>query len=146
MKILKNILTKRKPADKTGEIEDKIVIKTNVSNADGEQIAFSEFGGIWIKFQELSDYQFMNIVVVGKNKFKTFKGCQLVFVGENTELKLFSDTREIESDNSNISNIWVTQLCFDITNKNIDIILNKEANKVDLIFEKKSESFEIIKN
>ena len=146
IKLLKYIVTKLGEIDTSEENYVDSYTENRISKADGEQIAFSEKGGIWIKFQELAEYQFMNITVVGTKKFKTFKGCQLVFTNENSELKLLSDTREIESDNSTISSRWITQLCFDITNKNIDMIINKDADKVDLIFEKKSESFQIIKN
>jgi ribonuclease HI len=144
--ILKAIVTKLGGIDTSEENYVDTFTEDKISNVDGELIASSQFGGIWIKFQELADYQFMNVLVVGKHKHKTFKGCEMVFKTENSELKLFSDTREIESDFTNVSSRWVTQMTFDITNENIDVITNKEFIKVDLIFEKNTESFEILKD
>ena len=45
--------------------------ENRIVNVPGEQIASIENGGIWVNFQELSDYHFMNIIVIGKKKFKT---------------------------------------------------------------------------
>lgn len=119
--------------------------ESKIENIKGEKIASSENGGIWIEFQELAEYHFMNVIVVGKKKIKTFNGCELVFDGKENEMKLKSDMQEIVSDFSNISNRWITFLSFDITDLNIDYILNKEAEKVTLYFKKDSESFDILK-
>jgi len=37
-----------------------------MKTVNGEQIAFTENGGIWAEFQELTEFQFMNITVIGK--------------------------------------------------------------------------------
>lgn len=116
-----------------------------IKTVNGEQIAFTEHGGIWAEFQELTEFQFMNITVIGKTKFKTYDGCQLIFVSNHSELHLVSDTLEIESDYSNVSERWITEISFDITDKNIEMITHKEAIKVHLNFKKNSESFDIIK-
>jgi len=119
--------------------------ESKIENIKGEKIASSENGGIWIEFQELAEYHFMNVIIVGKKKIKTFNGCELVFVGKENEMKLKSDMQEIVSDFSNISNRWITFLSFDITDLNIDFILNKEAEKATLYFKKDSEIFDILK-
>lgn len=143
--ILKAIVTKLGGIDTSEKNHVDTFTENRMTNVPGEQIASSANGGIWIELQELSEFQFMNIVVIGKKKFKSFNGCELVFISANSELKLVSDSREIESDSSNISNRWITLISFDITNQNIDMIINKEATKVNLNFKKNSESFEIIK-
>ena len=143
--ILKSIVTKLGGVDTSEKNHVDTFTENRILNVSGEQIASIENGGIWIEFQELSDYQFMNIIVIGKKKFKTFDGCELVFVSNNSELKLVSDSKEIESDFSNVSNRWITQIAFEITNVNIEMISNKEATNVHLNFKKDSETFEIIK-
>ena len=143
--ILKSIVTKLGGVDTSEKNHVDTFTENRILNVPGEQIASIENGGIWIEFQELSDYQFMNIIVIGKKKFKTFDGCELVFVSNNSELKLVSDSKEIESDFSNVSNRWITQIAFEITNVNIEMISNKEATNVHLNFKKDSETFEIIK-
>lgn len=143
--LLKTIVTKLGGVDTSEKNHVDTFTENRILNVPGEQIASIENGGIWIDFQELSDYHFMNIIVIGKKKFKTFDGCELVFTSNNSELKLISDSKEIVSDFSNVSNRWITQIDFDITNINIDMIIKKEANLVHLNFKKDSETFEIIK-
>lgn len=143
--LLKTIVTKLGGVDTSEKNHIDTFTENRILNVPGEQIASIENGGIWVDFQELSDYYFMNIIVIGKKKFKTFEGCELVFTSNNSELKLISDSKEIASDFSNVSNRWITQIAFDITNINIEMIVNKEANSVHLSFKKDSETFEIIK-
>jgi len=69
----------------------------------------------------------------------------LIFVSNDSELHLVSDTLEIESDYSNVSDRWITEISFDITDKNIEMITHKEAIKAHLNFKKNSESFDVIK-
>jgi hypothetical protein len=145
IKILKAIVTKLGGVDTSEKNHVDTYTENKIINVPGEQIASIENGGIWIEFQDLAGYNFMNIIAIGKKKYKTFDGCELVFVSDNSELKLISDSREIESDFSNVSNRWITAISFDVTNQNIDMITNKEATKVNLNFKKDSESFEIIK-
>lgn len=145
IKILKTIVTKLGGVDTSEKNHVDTYTENRIVNVPGEQIASIENGGIWIEFQELVEYNFMNIIVIGRKKHKTFDGCELVFLSDNSELKLISDSREIESDFSNVSNRWITAISFDVTNQNIDMITNKEATKVNLNFKKDSESFEIIK-
>lgn len=143
--LLKTIVTKLGGVDTSEKNHVDTFTENRILNVPGEQIASIENGGIWVDFQELSDYHFMNIIVIGKKKFKTFEGCELVFTSNNSELKLISDSKEIASDFSNVSNRWITQIAFDITNINIDMMIKKEANLVHLNFKKDSETFDITK-
>lgn len=145
IKILKLIVTKLGGVDTSEKNHVDTFTENKIINVKGKQIASSENGGIWIEFQELSEFQFMNIIVIGKKKFKTYEGCELLFSSDNSDLRLISDTREIESDFSNVSDRWITTISFDITNQNIEMITNKEASQVHLNFKKESETFSVIK-
>lgn len=114
---------------------------------DGEKIATKSNGGIWIKHQELAGYNYLNALIIGENKIKTFNGSDLTFLSANNEaiLKLTSDTREIKSEFSNISNRWITEISFDITGINIDTINNKTSSKIILETKKTREDFETLK-
>ena len=114
---------------------------------DGEKIASIKNGGIWVKFQELAGYNYLNLLIIGQNKIKTFNGSTLTFLSENNEieLKLNSDTREIESEFSNVSNRWITEISFDITDVNIDVIQNKTSSKIQLVSKKTEEIFDTLK-
>lgn len=145
IKILKSIVTKLGGIDVSEKNHVDTFTENRIGNIKGTQIAFSATGGIWIVYQELADYNFLNVIIVGQNKLKTFDGCELVFSNSGFEQKLISDTREIESDFSNVSNRWITHISFDITNINVDFIEDKKADRVQINCKKINEVFNIIK-
>jgi len=120
------------------------VTEFKLVNARGEKIASSENGGIWAEINELADYTFLDLIVVGNKKIKTAEGCEIVFKAAAKEVKLVSDMKEIESNHSNVSNRFITEISFDITNLEVDFILNREAETVTLKHKKEVEIFEII--
>ncbi len=145
IKILKTIVTKLGGVDTSEKNHVDTFTENKMNTVKGEKIATSDNGGIWIEFQELASYTFMNIIVIGNKKIKTIDGCQLNFILKNDNFLLDSDTKEIESDFSNVSNRYITAVSFDITNLNIEFITNKEADFIEFIFKKDIERFEIIK-
>lgn len=145
IKILKAIVTKLGGVDVSEKNHVDTYTENRIYNAKGTQIAASENGGIWIEYQEISGYTFLNTIIIGRNNLKTLNGCELVFSGNNFESKLISDTREIESDSSNVSNRWITNIPFDVTDVNLDFIENKTADTVQLNCKKVNEVFNILK-
>ncbi|WP_396148699.1 hypothetical protein [Flavobacterium sp.] len=121
------------------------VTESKIENVKGEKIASSINGGIWAEINELSEYSFLDIIIIGNRKMKTFEGCEIIFQGAEKELKLISDTKEIESNYSNVSNRFITEISFDITNLNIDYILDREAEIVTLKHKKEVEIFKVLK-
>lgn len=121
------------------------VTESKIENVKGEKIASSINGGIWAEINELSEYSFLDIIVIGKMKIKTFEGCEIVFQGAEKVLKLLSDTKEIESNYSNVSNRFITEISFDITNLEIDYVLNREAEIATIQHRQKVEIFTILK-
>lgn len=145
IRILKSIVTKLGGVDVSEKNHVDTYTENKITTVKGTQIASSETGGIWIEYQELSDYVFLNTIVIGQNNLKTWDGCELVFLGNDFEYTLVSDTKEIESNSSNVSNRWITHIAFDITEINIDFIKNKVADSVQLNCKKVKEIFNIIK-
>ncbi|WP_298519174.1 hypothetical protein [uncultured Kordia sp.] len=110
----------------------------------GEQIAASEAGGIWAGIQELNGYVFMELVILDTTKIKTFKGISLKFLGDN-QLTLDSDTKEVNSEFSDLFNRWLTQVSFEISKKELNFIKRKKYTQVQLDFKNKSLMFEVKK-
>lgn len=120
-------------------------IETLMHQIPGEKIAELENGGIWVEFIELGDYEFMDVHIVGFEKYKTYDGAELQFKVGTKELgKLQSDTKEIESHHSNVSNRYLTTVNFEITNLNLDFLFDREADTVAFICKNKEEIFKII--
>ena len=72
---------------------------------------------------ELAGYLFLQTIIVGKLKTKTFKGASLNITGDEFELNLKSDMLELESNSSKIANRYITPIDF--------IINDNEAKKID---------------
>lgn len=110
----------------------------------GEQLAISETGGIWAGIQELNGYVFMEMIILDTTKIKTFKGVSVTFLGEN-ELKLASDSKEVNSEFSDLFNRWLTQISVEVTKKDLNYIKKKKYTQIQLDFKKKSLVFEVKK-
>lgn len=115
-----------------------------ITDVIGDKIASHETGGIWIKVQELAEFHFLNVTIVGNKNFKTNKGITFYFVGNDKTYELHSDTKEIESDLSNVSNRWITQFSFDITEIDFDTMLT-EGNTIEVKNNKQTEVFRVLK-
>ncbi|PKA83767.1 hypothetical protein ATE92_1933 [Ulvibacter sp. MAR_2010_11] len=96
--------------------EDKII------NVEGDKIAESEEGQLYVGLQELNGYLFLETILVSGTNFKTFDGATLSFLGEEQDFILKSDTQEIISDHSNVSGRFMTHISFDITEEEIELI------------------------
>lgn len=145
LKILKAIVPKLGGIDVSEKSHVDTYTENKMIRVDGIRIAASDRGGIWIEYQDLAGYTFLNIIVIGQYNLKTLEGCELIFSGSGFEHKLVSDTKEIESDFSNVSNRWITRIAFDVTDINVDFIENKTADTIELIGKKSKEIFNAIK-
>ena len=112
------------------------VTEEKINNVEGDIIAESEEGIIYSKVSELNGYYFLDIIVLNEMNIKTFNGATLSFSGDESFI-LNSDTQEIESDYSNVSDQYMTKISFDITENEIELIKSKKYEQVTLAFKKK---------
>lgn len=91
----------------------------------GIKIAGEQSLGIWIDFKELAGFTFLELTMLSKTNIRTFKGIELSFLGGEMEMFLESDTKEIVSDYSNVSDRWMVQASFEVCKEDIDFIENK---------------------
>ncbi|ARV14723.1 hypothetical protein [Polaribacter sp. SA4-12] len=104
--------------------EDKI------ENVSGEKYGVSKLGFIYVEFQELGGFYFLNTTVISASDFKTNKGSILEFNSDAEELILKSDDYMLESDFSNVSNRWITKINYSVSEEELKQIYNKEFNSV----------------
>jgi hypothetical protein len=109
-----------------------------ISAIKGEKIAASPYGQLFVTYQNLSGYEFLNASILSATDIKTIKGCQLVFESQNNSITIPSDSKEIESDFSNVSNRYLTKISFVIDESQKEMILKGNFKKVSLNFKKKS--------
>jgi len=113
------------------------VTEEKIENIGGDKIAESQEGVIYGGIDELNGYLFLETMILSGINLKTFKGATLGFKGPSP-FKLKSDTQEIESDFSNVSNRFMTRVSFDITEDEIQLIKDKKYDTVVLQVKKKS--------
>lgn len=147
LNLLKTIVTKLGGVDTAQATHIDTFTEEKINGIPGEKMAQSNTGGgIWIEFQELAGYIYLNVNIVNEKKMNNFNGCSLTFYNEQDEIiKLESDTKEIESNFSNVSNRWITEVSFDVTDYNLDFLEHKTANTVKLEYKKTMEIFDLIK-
>ena len=109
-----------------------------ITNISGVKIAESKDGQLYVEFQELAGFDFLESIILSRENIKTFKGAKLSFIGDNDELILDSDITEIESDYSNVSNRWMTKVSYVVTKDDIKFITEKKANLIVFEYKKKS--------
>ena len=144
MKLLKavdKVLARMGSSKATERAYNEPLTEAQIKEIPGEQLGVSETGGIWGGVQELNGYLFMELIVLETAKVKTFKGATLRFIGEN-ELTLESDTKEVNSEFSDVFNRWITQISFEITKKDLNYIKKKSFKQLQLDFKKKSFVFD----
>jgi len=111
---------------------------------EGERLAESNDGVLYINYQELGGYEFLNLMIFSRINIRTKSHCKILFCGKSN-LELTSDEEEIESDNSNPAKIWITTMSFDITKDQIKYISSKVADEITLSYKKKIIVFKTVK-
>ena len=104
--------------------------ENKIRQINGEKIAVASNGGIWVEYQELAGCIFINATVLSSVGIKTFKGSKLSFLGGKKDLIISSDTTEIESDYSNVSNRWITNISYIVSDEDIQFINSKEYSLI----------------
>ncbi len=118
-------------------LQDDTFNEEEYQEMQGNKIAASNEGIIYAGINELNGYLFLETVVVSRLNIKTLNGATLKFSGA-TDFTLPSDTQEIESESSKVSNQYTTQISFDIGKEEIDLIKNKKYDTVVFSFKKKT--------
>ena len=114
-----------------------------IANVAGEKYGNSDFGLLYVEYQELGGYFFLNTTVISGSSFKSKKGATLEFKSKDNNLTLTSDDYMIESDFSNVSNSWITQINYPITEKEIQLVGNKKFDLVGFKVKKYNIEFKI---
>ena len=102
-----------------------------ISNIKSEKYGVSEYGILYIDFQELAEYFFLETTILSNTDFKTNKGATLTFKSETTELNLNSDDYMIESDFSNVSNRYITKISYPVLKEELMKVQNKDFLSVE---------------
>ena len=102
-----------------------------IKNISGNKIAESKQGQFWVSFQELNGFLFLNATIITAIDLKTTNGTKITLLTNEYEIEIESDEKEIESNFSNVSNRYITEVSFIIESKEKDIIENKNFEEIE---------------
>lgn len=112
---------------------------------DGEKIGESQDGHLYMAFNEISGYLFLETLLASSIVIKTFDGATLDFKSTNGDFSLISDTKELASEFSKHVNRHMTECSFDITEDYIKRLQKRDFETVSYSFKKKIILMDMVK-
>lgn len=116
-----------------------------IINISGIKVAESKDGEIWINFQELGGFLFMNATVLSNWSLDTKKGSKLIIYTDDFEIEIESDEKEIDSDFSNVSNTWITQISFVIEQREKEVMERRDFAEIDYLLKNEKIKMKVTK-
>ena len=105
--------------NKSGEATSNDSIEAIINSIELEPYGVSEHNVLFSGLNELGGYFFFQTVVVGTLNVKCKNGAQLMFKGQDFELKLHSDSLEFETNPTETKGRFVTNIDFQIEEADI---------------------------
>ena len=115
-----------------------------VQPVDGDKIGQSKDGQLFVAYQEMQGYLFMETLFVANKNIKSFSGAQLFFKSANGDFTLSSDSKEIECEFSNELNRFVSEITFDILEEQITRITARDLESVTFQSRKKKIEMDMV--
>lgn len=114
-----------------------------INNIPGERYGVSNYGELWVSYQELAGYFFINTSIVSGTSFKGNKGATLEFLNGENGFVVESDDYMIESDYSNVSNRWLTKINYCLEKEKWEAVEKKKFSQVKFKWKKIELVFDI---
>ena len=124
--------------------EDNTYINDIIKSIEQKPFAISNDNVCYASANELAGYYYLQTVIVGKFKVKTFDGAQLKVLGSDIELNLESDMMELESELSNVPKSYMTRIDFMLNKKDLPKIARAQLHTLILSAKKQKIEFSII--
>ncbi|TXD81086.1 hypothetical protein ESY86_19320 [Subsaximicrobium wynnwilliamsii] len=101
----------------TEEVAHEVNTDAIIDEIKNVPFGVSENNVLYAGLNELGGYYFFQTVVVGSFRIKTKKGATLKVIGTNFEMTLRGDMDEFESEAAGVPNRYVTNIDFQIDEK-----------------------------
>ena len=115
-----------------------------IKSLELKPFAISQENVCYASANELAGYYYLQTIIVGKFKIKTFEGAQLAVLGNDVDLKLESDMLELKSDLFTIPNSYLTRIDFMLNKKDLSKINRSQIQTLILSAKKQKVEFSII--
>ncbi|WP_452224277.1 hypothetical protein [Lacinutrix chionoecetis] len=143
MGVFGKLFGSKQKEDKTA---DDNYIETIIKSSENEPLALSNNSVMYVGYNELGGYYYLQTFIVGRLKVKTKNGATLDVEGTNYNLTLNSDMPELESDPAHPLEGYVTKIDFQIEKKDVEKIKRSNIKTLTLFIKKEEHIFSIYKS
>lgn len=126
------------------ETIDSDYIQDIINSIENMPFAASQSNVLYGGINDLAGYHYFQTVVVGTLKLKTNSGAELTIIGDDFELTLTSDMLELESEDSNVTNQYVTKIDFEIEVDDIPKIVKSKIKSLEFSSKKEKIIFTMV--
>ena len=111
----------------------------------GTKFAESPENDIYLDIEELGGFPFIKTVIIGTFSTKIKRvGCTLTFIFKNESITLNSDNTDIESNKINNTNVFYTEIDFELNESEVERIKNEKVVEIQYNFKGKKLSLNTI--
>ncbi|WAC01973.1 hypothetical protein N7U66_19390 [Lacinutrix neustonica] len=118
--------------DQAQEPLDANYIETIINESDDEPFGVSERNIIYVGYNELGGYYFLQTLIVGAFKIKTKAGASLLIEGQDYTFDLDVDMPEFESEAATSFKGFVTKIDFEIDQATVEKIKKSTIDQLTL--------------
>ena len=115
-----------------------------IKSIEQKPFAISNDNVCYASANELAGYYYLQTVIVGKFRIKTFEGAQLKVLGTDFELNLESDMRELESELYNVPKSYMTRMDFILNENDLPNMVRSKIHTLILTAKKQNLEFSVI--
>ena len=111
----------------------------------GTKFAKDNTNDVYLDIEELGGFPFVKTVIIGDFSTKIKRvGCTLSFMFKNESITLNSDNTDLESNKIKNTEIYYTEIDFELSDEEAGKIKTEEIVEIQYTFKKKIYSFELI--
>lgn len=126
-------------------LADEDYLKTIIESGKDEPLAVSNNNAMYVGYNELGGYYYLQTYIIGALNIKTKTGAKLVIDGNDYNLKLNSDMSEFESDPAHPLKAQVTKIDFEIEKNDVQKLKRSSMKQLTLTVKKKEIVFNMYK-
>jgi len=115
-----------------------------IKSLEHKPFAMSSDNVCYASANELAGYYYLQTMILGKFKIKTFDGAQLKVLGTDVELTLESDMMELESEIYTIPKSYLTRMDFILNEKDLPKIGRSQIHTLIFTAKKQNLEFSVI--
>lgn len=128
---------------KEDQLEDDKYIESIMKSSNDVPLGGSNNNLIYVGYNELGGYYYLQTFIIGRLKSKTKDGAKLIIEGNDYRLELNSDMSELESEPASPLDAYVTKIDFEIEKNTVEKLKRSTMKQLTLTIKKKEVVFTV---